>query len=308
VNHKQCDIAINWSGGLHHAHKAGAAGFCYINDIVLCILELLKYHSRVVYIDIDIHHGDGVEEAFYATDRVMTVSFHKFGNFFPGTGDITDMGMQQGKYYSINLPLKDGIDDRTYERLFRPVMQAVMETYKPGAVVLQCGADSLAHDRLGCFNLTLEGHANCVKFMKTFGVPLILLGGGGYTIRNVARCWALETATAIGKEISDEIPMNDFLQFYGPEYKLNINPMPIENQNDRAYLERQKQTVLEYLRMLKGAPNVQMAEVPPDLVWFDEEDPDGNDAANNPDVRAGGERGRDRRTERAGELYDHDGY
>lgn len=106
VNHRQCDIAINWSGGLHHAHKAAAAGFCYINDIVLCILELLKYHARVVYIDIDIHHGDGVEEAFYATDRVMTVSFHKFGNFFPGTGDITDLGMKQGKYCSINLPLK----------------------------------------------------------------------------------------------------------------------------------------------------------------------------------------------------------
>jgi len=203
INHQQCDIAINWAGGLHHAHKSQASGFCYINDIVLCILELLKYHARVLYIDIDIHHGDGVEEAFYATERVMTVSFHKFGNFFPGSGDITDVGMRQGKYYSLNVPLNDGIDDRTYERLFKPVMQAVMDTYKPGAVVLQCGADSLAHDRLGCFNLTLQGHANCVKFMKSFNVPLVLLGGGGYSIRNVARCWALETATACGEEISD---------------------------------------------------------------------------------------------------------
>jgi histone deacetylase 1/2 len=75
----QCDIAINWSGGLHHAKKSEASGFCYINDIVLAILELLKVHARVLYIDIDVHHGDGVEEAFYTTDRVMTFSLHKYG-------------------------------------------------------------------------------------------------------------------------------------------------------------------------------------------------------------------------------------
>ena len=85
LNHGLSDVAINWSGGLHHAKKAEASGFCYINDLVLAILELLKHHPRVVYIDIDIHHGDGVEEAFYLTDRVMTVSFHKHGDgFFPG--------------------------------------------------------------------------------------------------------------------------------------------------------------------------------------------------------------------------------
>lgn len=92
LNQGACDIAINWSGGLHHAKKSEASGFCYINDIVLAILELLKYHPRVLYIDIDIHHGDGVEEAFYLTDRVMTVSFHKYGDFFPGTGNIADVG------------------------------------------------------------------------------------------------------------------------------------------------------------------------------------------------------------------------
>jgi len=90
-------------------------GFCYVNDIVLAILELLKYHQRVLYIDIDIHHGDGVEEAFYTTDRVMTVSFHKYGEYFPGTGDLRDIGAGRGKYYSLNFPLRDGIDDESYE-------------------------------------------------------------------------------------------------------------------------------------------------------------------------------------------------
>lgn len=91
------------------------SGFCYVNDIVIAILELLKYHPRVLYIDIDVHHGDGVQEAFYLTDRVMTVSFHKYGNyFFPGTGDMYEIGAESGRYYSVNVPLKEGIDDQSY--------------------------------------------------------------------------------------------------------------------------------------------------------------------------------------------------
>lgn len=223
LNKGQCDVAINWAGGLHHARRCCASGFCYINDIVIAILELLKHHQvlydnqhstfypflplvlvlyeihvyvfvsqRVLYLDIDVHHGDGVEEAFYTTDRVMTVSFHKYGDFFPGTGHIFDIGKSHGKYYSLNVPLDDGIDDESYHALFKPLMAKVMEVFKPEAVVLQCGADSLAGDRLGTFNLTSKGHAECVKYMRSFNVPLLLLGGGGYTITNVARCWCYE--------------------------------------------------------------------------------------------------------------------
>ena len=123
---------INWSGGLHHAKKSEASGFCYVNDIVLAILELLKWgwrvaiphrvYTRVLYIVIDIHHGDGVEEAFYTTNRVMTVSFHKFGDFFPGTGDISDVGYGEGKGYSLNFPLFAGIDDASFVSIFKPVL------------------------------------------------------------------------------------------------------------------------------------------------------------------------------------------
>ena len=113
------DVAVNWAGGLHHAKKSEASGFCYVNDIVLAILELLKHHQRVLYIDIDIHHGDGVEEAFYTTDRVMTVSFHKYGEYFPGTGDLKDIGAAKGKYYSLNFPLRDGMDDDSFINLFQ---------------------------------------------------------------------------------------------------------------------------------------------------------------------------------------------
>uniref|UniRef100_A0A914UUS3 Histone deacetylase 3 n=2 Tax=Plectus sambesii TaxID=2011161 RepID=A0A914UUS3_9BILA len=171
LNHELCDVAVNWSGGLHHAKKYEASGFCYVNDIVVAILELLKYHPRVLYVDIDIHHGDGVQEAFYLTDRVMTVSFHKYGNyFFPGTGDMYEVGVESGRYYSVNVPLREGIDDESYHTLFKPIMQSIVDFYQPTCIVLQCGADSLGYDRLGCFNLSFTGHGECVRFMKGLGL------------------------------------------------------------------------------------------------------------------------------------------
>jgi hypothetical protein len=100
--------------------------------------------------------GPLAAQAFYCTDRVMTASFHKYGDFFPGTGNIKDIGAKSGKYYSVNCPLKEGMDDLSYERIFKPVIQKVMDVYRPTAIVLQCGADSLTGDRLGCFNLTLK--------------------------------------------------------------------------------------------------------------------------------------------------------
>jgi histone deacetylase 1/2 len=283
LNHGACDVAINWSGGLHHAKKAEASGFCYINDIVLAILELLKYHARVLYIDIDIHHGDGVEEAFYCTDRVMTCSFHKYGDFFPGTGAITDLGAKKGKYYSVNFPLKEGMDDSSYQSVFEPVIEKIMEVYKPTAIVLQCGADSLTGDRLGCFNLTLKGHGECVRFVKGFGVPLLVLGGGGYTIRNVARCWAYETSVVLDTPLGEDIPYNDYYEYYAPDFKLHLTPsMAMENLNEREELERTTQEVLENLSALKGAPSLTLQDVPPD--WATR---DAGAAADNadPDVR-----------------------
>lgn len=181
-------------------------------DIVLGILELLRYNQRVLYIDIDVHHGDGVEEAFYTTDRVMTVSFHKYGEYFPGTGELRDIGVGAGKNYSVNFPLRDGIDDSSYKNIFEPVIRSVMEYYRPEAIVLQCGGDSLSGDRLGCFNLTMQGHANCVNFVKSFNMPVLVLGGGGYTMRNVSRTWAYETGLLVGQQMGPELPYNDYYE------------------------------------------------------------------------------------------------
>lgn len=266
LNQGKTDIAINWSGGLHHAKKSEASGFCYINDIVLAILELLKVHARVLYIDIDVHHGDGVEEAFYCTDRVLTFSLHKYGDFFPGTGHIADRGAKGGEGFSVNAPFSSGMTDESYEALFKPVLQKIMDVYRPGAVVLQCGADSLTGDRLGCFNLSLKGHAECVKFVKSFNVPTLVLGGGGYTIRNVARCWAYETSVLLDRPIANEIPYNDYYEYFAPDFELHLTPEPRENENTASSLAKVKEDLMMQLQSLKGAPSVQMQEVPPPFV------------------------------------------
>lgn len=263
LNREDADIAINWAGGLHHAKKSEASGFCYVNDIVLGILELLKVHKRVLYVDIDVHHGDGVEEAFYTTDRVMTVSFHKFGEFFPGTGHIKDIGVHEGKYYALNVPLNDGMDDASFLNLFRPIIRKVMEVYQPEAVVLQCGADSLAGDRLGCFNLSVRGHADCLRFLRSFNVPLMVLGGGGYTIRNVARCWCYETAVAVGVEPEDKIPFNEYFEYFGPDYNLHIEPSNMENLNTPGDMEKIRNILLEHLSRIEHAPSVPFQTTPP---------------------------------------------
>ncbi|KAL3320638.1 Histone deacetylase 3 [Cichlidogyrus casuarinus] len=293
LNNNITDIAINWSGGLHHAKKFEASGFCYVNDIVIAILELLKYHPRVLYVDIDVHHGDGVQEAFYFTDRVMTVSFHRYGNFFfPGTGDMYEWGLENGLYYSINVPLKEGIDDEMYDSIFRSVISDVIEFYRPTAIVLQCGADSLGCDRLGVFNLSIDGHGACVSFMKKFGIPLLVLGGGGYTIRNVARCWAYETAVLLDleKSISNELPYSDYLDFFHPQYVLHPDlSTKLDNANTKQYIEALRITIHDNLKQLAHAPSVQFQDVGPDFLdTYHLESADDREAASksNPDDEA----------------------
>ncbi|KAH9255449.1 hypothetical protein BASA81_006568 [Batrachochytrium salamandrivorans] len=283
LNANKSEICINWAGGLHHAKKTEASGFCYGNDIVLAILELLTVHHRVLYIDIDVHHGDGVEEAFYYSNRVMTCSFHKFGQeFFPGTGDLNDVGGDEGYGFTVNFPLKDGLDDKNFQFCFKPVIAKIMEVFDPGAVVLQCGADSLAGDRLGVFDLSIKGHASCVEFVKSFNRPLLVLGGGGYTPSNVARCWAFETSVCVGVDIANEIPSTDpFYEYYAPSHSMHQAQMDrvhrstsgpglrgaaldTSDKNSAEYLTLCKDSILYKLdTVVRAAPSVSWLDVPP---------------------------------------------
>eukprot|EP00920_Eleutheroschizon_duboscqi_P009459 GHVT01021880.1.p1 GENE.GHVT01021880.1~~GHVT01021880.1.p1 ORF type:complete len:351 (+),score=76.47 GHVT01021880.1:294-1346(+) len=243
------DAAVNWSGGLHHGKKHEASGFCYINDCVLGALELVRHKQRILYVDIDIHHGDGVEEAFYTSPRVMSCSFHKYGDYFPGTGAIGDIGVGEGKGYAVNVPLHDGMDDATFIQLFEGVMEILFERFQPEAVILQCGADSLSGDRLGCFNLSLEGHGHAISFLRRRQVPLLLLGGGGYTLRNVSKCWARETSQLLNVQLDEDIPRSaEFLSYYGPDYKLRVRTSNMENNNDRRHVQNLLHSISDNLR------------------------------------------------------------
>ncbi|CDR45985.1 CYFA0S21e00254g1_1 [Cyberlindnera fabianii] len=301
LNRGKCDVAINYAGGLHHAKKSEASGFCYLNDIVLGIIELLRYHPRVLYIDIDVHHGDGVEEAFYTTDRVMTCSFHKYGEFFPGTGELRDIGVGKGKNYAVNVPLRDGIDDATYKSIFEPVISKIMEWYQPSAIVLQCGGDSLSGDRLGCFNLSMRGHANCVNFCKNLGVPLMVLGGGGYTMRNVARTWSYETGILNNKLLDEDLPYNDYYEYFGPDYKLDVRPSNMYNANSPEYLDKILTQIFSNLEATKFAPSVQIQDVPRDMEIGED---DQEDTAEAMDTKGGSQLARDEAVEGVNEFYD----
>ena len=229
-----------------------------------------------MYIDIDIHHGDGVEEAFYTTDRVLTVSFHKYGNnYFPGSGNIRDIGVGRGKNYAVNIPLKDGITDDCYRFIFQRVITHLIHWYRPQAIMLQCGSDSLTGDRLGCFNLSIYGHSECVKFVKNFGIPMLVCGGGGYTVRNVARCWCYETAVLLGVEdqVTNDMPANEYRAYFGPKYHLHLIPSKMPNMNKWEELEEIYQGIVENLRCLPCAPNVQLCADDPDkLLEINEDD------------------------------------
>lgn len=301
LNRGKCDIAINYAGGLHHAKKLEASGFCYLNDIVLGIIELLRYHPRVLYIDIDVHHGDGVEEAFYTTDRVMTASFHKYGEFFPGTGELRDVGIGKGKYHAINVPLRDGIDDLTYKSIFEPVIQKIMEWYQPSCVVLQCGGDSLSGDRLGCFNLSMAGHANCINFVKSFNIPMMVVGGGGYTMRNVARTWAFEAGLLNNVKLPLELPYNEYYEYYGPDYKLDVRPSNMYNANSPEFLNKILTYIISNFDNTKHSPSVQMNYTPHDAEDLGDVDEDTPEAI---DTKGGSQQARDERVEALGEHYD----
>lgn len=303
IINNQSDIAINWSGGMHHALKGAASGFCYINDCVLAIIELLRYHPRVLYIDIDIHHGDGVEQAFWSTDRVMTVSFHKYDpyHYFPGTGPVDSNGPEDirnpGSHHAVNVPLNDGIEDDDYVRLFKEIIGACVEHYRPTAVLLQCGADSLGADRLGRFNLSIPAHGACVQFVKDLNLPIVMVGGGGYTPRNVARCWAYETSVMIGADLHNDLPEHtQHIEAFG-EDKILLPELRsrFKNKNSDKYLRGLVETIREQLRFVSHAPSVQMQELPPGILDirrqvetdFDEELERENDEDRRRDVEMG---------------------
>jgi acetoin utilization protein AcuC len=200
-------IAFNLAGGWHHAHRSKASGFSYLNDSVIAINRLIEKGKRVVYLDLDAHHGDGVQEAFYDTDRVLTISIHESGmHFFPGTGSEKETGSGKGKGYSVNVPLKEHTDDALYMKAFDEVAFPLIAAYDPDIMVTQLGADTFRTDPLTRLEITTHSYSYVLRKLKALRIPWVAVGGGGYDNVNVARAWTIAWAIMNGQELSPRLP------------------------------------------------------------------------------------------------------
>jgi histone deacetylase 1/2 len=142
------------------------------------------------------------------------------------------------------------MDDISYEYIFKKTIDSIYDKYRPQAIVMQCGSDSLSGDRLGCFNLSVKGHGSCAKYIKSLNLPTLFLGGGGYTLRNVPRCWTHETAIALGLDLEDELPKTEYSEYFYPEYKLHMPVTNMENANSSEYLNSVLESIENTLKQL----------------------------------------------------------
>jgi acetoin utilization protein AcuC len=211
----RCRSAFSIAGGLHHAHRSRAAGFCVYNDAAVAIAVALRADPelRVLYLDIDAHHGDGVQEAFYEEPRVLTVSLHETGErLYPGTGAVAERGTGAGEGFAVNLPLPEGATDACFALAFDSVAGPLARRFAPGVVVAQIGADAHHDDPLTSMGLTVTGHDGLVGRIvqlagEAAGGRLVACGGGGYGWRDVVpRCWCLAAARLAGRSLDERLP------------------------------------------------------------------------------------------------------
>jgi len=245
------EVAFNVAGGLHHAMRSRASGFCYINDPVIGIMNLLSRGKRVAYLDIDAHHGDGVQKAFYGSSRVLTISLHETGStLFPGTGFEYEIGEGEGEGYSVNLPFPPHTDDEIYVWAFEEVVPEFIHAFRPDITVTQLGVDTFYNDPLTNLDLSILGYERVLKSIRALAPRWVALGGGGYNISNVARAWTLAWAIMNGIELKEELPE----PFLGEAVKRGIEEkelrgrlrIPLQNQarENRAEMER----VVRYIK------------------------------------------------------------
>ena len=170
-------------------------------------MKLLSRGKRVAYIDIDAHHGDGVQKALYETNQVLTISLHETGyTLFPGTGFEYEIGEGEGEGYSVNLPFPPFTEDEVYLWAFEEVVPELIHAFQPDVVVTQLGVDTFYDDPLTNLRLSILGYEKVLRRIKNLAPRWVALGGGGYDVSDVARAWTLAWAVMNGIELSDELP------------------------------------------------------------------------------------------------------
>lgn len=206
--------AFNVAGGLHHAHRDRASGFCIYDDLAVAIAWIRREHgARVLYIDYDAHHGDGVQGLFYDDPEVLTLSIHESGRYlFPGTGFVDELGDGDGYGFSLNLPVEPNTADDSWMQLTESLLPDVFDAFRPDVVVLQNGCDAHLHDPLTHLRCSTRIYEETVRLCcelaeRHCGGRIIATGGGGYaTWRVVPRAWTLVWATLTEQEAPNRIP------------------------------------------------------------------------------------------------------
>jgi acetoin utilization protein AcuC len=197
----RADVAFHLLGGFHHAMPEAAAGFCYLNDVVLACLRLASVGKRVLYVDLDAHHGDGVQEAFYRRNDVLTISLHESGKtLFPWGGFENEIGEGLGRCFNVNVPLPAGTYDEAFLMAFDRVVMPLAGAYEPDVIVVELGLDTLAGDPLTHLRLTNNIVAEAAGRLLPLNKPLLIAGGGGYHVENTVRGWALAWRTLAGDD------------------------------------------------------------------------------------------------------------
>jgi acetoin utilization deacetylase AcuC-like enzyme/acyl-CoA hydrolase/GNAT superfamily N-acetyltransferase len=197
ITKENANVVFNLLGGFHHASRSHAEGFCYVNDAIVAIDEFLAKGFRVAYIDIDAHHGNGVQDAYYRDDRVLTVSLHQTGKtLYPWSGFETEIGEDIGKGFTINVPLPEETDDDAFEKVFNRVVTPAVTSFAPTVVVAVVGADTHRSDPLANLKLTNNGMETAMKSIREYSKHMLLLGGGGYDLTATSRAWCRMWAAA----------------------------------------------------------------------------------------------------------------
>ena len=217
IAHREVDRAVNFCGGLHHAMPDSASGFCVYNDVALGITALLDAGVRkVAYVDVDAHHGDGVQAAFYNDPRVMTISVHQSPlSLFPGTGFAAETGRGEAHGTAVNLALPAGTSDASWLRAFHAVVPSLVRAFRPEVLVTQHGADSHREDPLADLNLSVDGQRASYLALRELAESVtdgrwLAVGGGGYSpVRVVPRAWTHMLAIVAGREIDPATPLPD---------------------------------------------------------------------------------------------------
>lgn len=199
------DIAFSPMGGFHHAGRRHGEGFCYINDPGVIIAYLLKRGMRVAYLDLDAHHGNGVQDGFYTERRVLKISFHETGEtLYPWGGHYTETGAGAGAGYNVNVPLPPNTSDEIYLAAFKEIAPPLLAAFRPELLVVVMGADVLAADPLTHLSLTNNGMADVAAILRSMPMKRLVLGGGGYNLDALGRAWTLVWAVLNNIEPRDE--------------------------------------------------------------------------------------------------------